>query len=678
MLVVLLLGAWSNALANPVKRDHIEVALVAANASVGVGTPITLGLRFLPDEHWHTYWLNPGDSGIALDVEWSLPDGASVSEVHWPYPQRIEVGHLVNYGYEGEHLLPMVFTPPADAQLGDLLEISVAAYWLVCRVECIPGEATLSLTLPVTETMGPSVVSQAALFEWARNRQPIDQPQSGQFSTASKQLSIRLPKTGVLQTWTPDPKALFVSSPNVVDHAKEVFVAVGEESIQLAQPISPFFSGSLDGLSIVAVDEDQQKAYRWTLTPDAFISDGDGVASQPYWWVLVLALLGGLLLNLMPCVFPVLSLKALQVVQTPRSHQRSHAVWYALGVVSSFVALAVLLLGLRAGGAAIGWGFQLQSPVLVAGLIYLFFLMGLSLSGYVDLANRWMGMGEGLTQGSGVGASFMTGVLATVVASPCTAPFMGVALGAAIVMPWGLGLGVFAMLGFGLALPMLAFGFLPVLAKALPSPGTWMTTFKELMAFPIYLAVVWLIWVLARQTNPTAVAYILIGLVALSLMIWISQLPERYRALQGIRHSLLAFCLITALAMLASAARAPASDQTESGFWVSYSQEQLDALIADPKTAVLVNMTADWCVTCLVNEQVALNTPEFKEALSAHNVVYMKGDWTRRDPAITAYLSQFGRNGVPLYVAYPRDGSKPIVLPQVLTPDTVVDVLKDL
>ena len=304
--------------------------------------------------------------------------------------------------------------------------------------------------------------------------------------------------------------------------------------------------------------------------------------------------------------------------------------------------------------------------------------MGLSLSGYLDLTNRWMGLGNELTGHNGLKGSFMTGVLASVVASPCTAPFMGVALGAAVLMPWPMAIGVFSMLGLGLASPMLALGFSPAVARWLPKPGAWMEIFKQLMAFPIYLAVVWLIWVLGRQTSPSAVAYILTGLVAITFGLWLHKQPERHPNLSGIRHSLLAFCLIAATAMLASASRVEDEPALQNETWVAYSETALASAIADPEKAVFINMTADWCVTCLVNEQVALSSDEFKDALKTHQVVYMKGDWTRRDPTITAYLSQFGRNGVPLYVAYPRDGSEPVVLPQVLTPKTVIDVLETL
>lgn len=676
VLCVLAMGLWVNSVnANPVQRDHIEVELVSRTQAIVPGTTIELGLRFLPETHWHTYWQNPGDSGIAPTLTWSLPENASIGEIRWPYPERIEIGHLVNYGYEGEHVLPMTFTPPPALVVGETVAVSVDASWLVCRIECIPGEATLSLSLPVVTSQINQPSQFESLFESAEQRYPELQAQVGQFSTEANQFSVRLPRTGVLTDWTPTPDRIFVTAPNVVDHAKDVFISQGETWVQIAQPLSPYFSGEVNDIALVAVDDATQTAYIWSLQKTDLITEAAQTAPPAYAMVLLLALGGGLLLNLMPCVFPVLSIKALHVVSTPARQQRPQAIAYTVGVVGSFMFIASVLLALRAGGQAMGWGFQLQSPLIVGVLIYVFFIMGLSLSGFVTIGGQWMGWGQSLTEDHGVRGSFTTGVLATIVASPCTAPFMGVALGAAVLMPWFLGLGVFVMLGLGLALPMLLLAYLPQLGRWLPKPGPWMTTFKELMAFPIYLSTVWLVWVLARQTSASAVAYILTGLVVLAFLCWLHKQPERYRALSGYRHSLVAFGLIAALAMLASAARTPPNEQEQDTVWLNYSPETLQAARDDPTQAVFVNMTADWCVTCLVNEQVALSSDAFKEALKTNQVVYIKGDWTRRDPMITDYLASFDRNGVPLYVFYPKDGGPPRVLPQILTPNLVLEAI---
>lgn len=682
LVFTVLLSLSSLGLANPVFRDHIEVQLVSEQRSIVPGQTTRLGLRFVPEEQWHTYWTNPGDSGLAIDLQWQMPEGSEVGSIVWPFPQRIAIGHLVNYGYEGTHLLPVSVTWPNDLVVGETINIAVDASWLVCKVECIPGQATLSLSLPVTtNAIGPSS-DFVDLFSWADDRRPTVLPDGARFKLESDQLSVQLPigatPNAVPPDWNPDAAHVFVVNENVVDHAKDFFIAKGDGFWQLALPVSPFFAGKLDDLGVVLVDPAQQKALQWNAVEGDLISAIAPTSDVPYGFVLLLALLGGVLLNLMPCVFPVLSIKALHLIGTPGEQHKRHALAYTAGVVLSFVVLASLLLALRAGGQAIGWGFQLQSPWVVGGLIYVLFVMGLSLSGLADFGTRLMGVGESMVPSSGHRGSFMTGVLATVVASPCTAPFMGTALGAAVLMPWAMGMGVFVLLGFGLALPLLVLGFVPALARYLPKPGPWMNTFKQLMAFPIYLAVVWLVWVFARQTDAAALGYILIGLVVLAFVLWLSSLPERNPKLSSARHALIGLSLVVALAMLASASRTPSKEQPNDGIGEAFSMERLQAAIDNPQQAVFVNMTADWCVTCLVNEQVALSGSQFVTALEENNVVYLKGDWTRRDEVITNYLAQFERNGVPLYVVYPKDGSAPKVLPQVLRPDVVLEVLESL
>jgi tRNA (mo5U34)-methyltransferase len=391
----------------------------------------------------------------------------------------------------------------------------------------------------------------------------------------------------------------------------------------------------------------------------------------------VLALAGGVLLNLMPCVFPVLSIKAMSVVSGAGHDQRGHGLAYTAGVVLSFGILAAVLLALRAGGEAIGWGFQLQSPLVVGILIYVLFALGLSLSGLFDFGTRLMGVGQGLADKGGLSGSFFTGVLACVVASPCTAPFMGTALGVAVLMPWPMAMSIFLALGLGLALPMLALSFSPALARRLPRPGPWMETFKQAMAFPLYLAVVWLLWVLARQTDANGLAAVLAGMVVLAFALWLGGKRDRGPSLAVARHVAVGLSLILAVAALGTAVRFESEPHASRGaWWESYNPERLAELRADPDQAVLVNMTADWCVTCLVNERVALNTDSVRQAMAEHDVAYLKGDWTRRDPAITEYLAEFGRNGVPLYVLYPRNGDEPRVLPQVLTPGLVVQAVE--
>lgn len=391
---------------------------------------------------------------------------------------------------------------------------------------------------------------------------------------------------------------------------------------------------------------------------------------------IALAFGGGTLLNFMPCVFPVLSLKALELTRTGKKQRFRHGLAYSAGVVCGFVAVAAVLLALRAVGQALGWGFQLQSPLMVALLTLLFFALALSLSGLFEWAGLFSGRGQTLTEKRGATGSFFTGVLACVVASPCTAPAMGIALGAAALMPGPQALSVYAFLGAGMAAPMLALSLVPGLSSRLPAPGQWMTTLQKLLAFPLYLTVVWLLWVLGRLAGADAVAAMLLAMVLLALVLWLGTLGSRSQTMESLRHVLMGLGLIGVLAGLGAAAGEGAGERTGPG--EPFSRERLAELRADPETAVLVNVGADWCLTCQVNERVALETGPVQALLEKRRVVYMKADWTRRDEDISRYLAEFDRNSVPFYLLYPRDGRSPERLPLILRPATVRSAVEAL
>ena len=399
--------------------------------------------------------------------------------------------------------------------------------------------------------------------------------------------------------------------------------------------------------------------------------------SVPFALAIAFALLGGLILNLMPCVFPVLSIKAVSIMEArghEHRHQRGHALAYTAGVIASTLGAGGAILALRAMGQALGWGFQLQSPVFVAAVAYLLFALGLSMSGLVQFGTSIMGVGQSLTVRGGYAGTFFTGVLAVVVASPCTAPFMGSALGYALTQPPALSLAVFAALGLGLALPFLLIGFVPPLGRLLPRPGAWMETFKQAMAFPLYLTVVWLVWVLARQSGVDAVPAVLAGLVLIALACWL--LAHRGLVSQGLRYAALvaAVGLLFMPALRASDAAASAAVADADAAHERYSDARLAELRAQGRP-VFVNLTADWCLTCKFNERAAIGTPAVREAMARRGVVSLVGDWTRSDPAITAVLKRFDRAGVPLYLLYAPTGD-PVVLPQLLTPTTMVDAIE--
>lgn len=395
---------------------------------------------------------------------------------------------------------------------------------------------------------------------------------------------------------------------------------------------------------------------------------------KPLWLMhaILLAFLGGIILNLMPCVFPVLSIKIMSLAQADRARLPLHGWVYTAGIVLSFVLFAAILLIARAGGEAIGWGFQLQSPLLITALIYLFFVMGLSLSGIINIGTRWMGAGENLTRKSGLKGSFFTGVLAAIVASPCTAPFMGAALGFALTQPGVIGLSVFAALGFGMALPLLLLCYAPSLTRYLPKPGPWMETFKEILAFPLYLTAVWLLWVLGRQAGVDTLIIVCTGAVAIAFSFWLLN-----RSSDGRFRVLIVGLAVAAWAIALFLPWNALNKPTEVSRWQVYSPELLAQLRSEGQP-VFVNLTADWCLTCLANERLSLGTEEVQAAFDTYKVATLKGDWTNSDPQITELLREYGRSGVPLYLWFPADSrGKAKILPQLLTRSIVIDALSN-
>jgi thiol:disulfide interchange protein/DsbC/DsbD-like thiol-disulfide interchange protein len=698
-LATLLLAAASlvsadsvRAASAPVRTDHLQSRLVADTTAIVPGRPFTLGLLLEHDPHWHTYWRNPGDSGLPTELVLTLPSGVVASPIAWPHPQRFDVAGIPNFAYDGRRLLPVTITVPADYAAATL-PVRAKANWLVCEEECIPGKAEYAFDLPVADTAAADA-RWAADFQAAQDDQPRASSASLVVAEAGDAITLALDGLDAAATpaqwqWFPETTDVLANGP------RPEWKRVGE-GWQARWPKSEYFTALPEGIALVAVDGGSGAAWRFvatgargastsaanaaTLTPLA-AGAVDPLGLLP---ALLFAFLGGLILNLMPCVFPVLSIKAMGALDAAddRAELRRHGVWYAVGVVATFLLLAGVLLALRAGGEQLGWGFQLQEPRFVAGIALLLFAMGLSFSGVWEFGGRLAGAGQKLTEGQGVRASFFTGALAVVVASPCAAPFMGAAIGWALAQPALATLAVFVALGLGLAAPMLLLGFVPAIARALPRPGPWLQGFRQLLAFPLYLTVVWLLWVYGEQTSPLAMAWLLAALTALAFALW---LFGRRPAMRGAGRRAMAavvsaVALILALALpLSSPARvaAPAADTMQADGAEPWSEARLAELRAADQP-VLVNMTAAWCLSCLANERVALSSDTVREALAARGVAYLKGDWTRQDAAITRYLQRYGRNGVPLYVLYPPGGGAPSVLPQLLTADGVADAIRSM
>lgn len=686
LFLSLLALSWSLtglAASEPQLTDHLRSQLVAAETAAQPGRTLDIGLLFEHDEHWHTYWVNPGDSGLKTEVELTLPEGVSASGIQWPAPQRFLLGELVNFGYDGRTLLPMQLTIPAD-YAASTLPITVSARWLICEHECIPGKADYRFELPVANAAEPDS-RWAEDFAKARARQPQSMDIAANISEHEDntlQMTLNgadLPEN--LSDWT-----LFPIAEELIAYGPLPQWQPAGQGWQTALTRSDYYQRLPETSDWLLVQGD--RALRFTATASSAeaanaIGASQAVAvtdeSEPTLFLaLGLALLGGLILNLMPCVFPVLSLKAMAAVRSAdnRAALRHHGLWYTAGVVVSFVAVAGLLLVLRAGGEQLGWGFQMQSPWFVALMALLLFALGLSFSGVWEFGGRFAGVGQGLTEGHGAKPAFFTGVLAVVVASPCTAPFMGTALGFAISQPPVWALSVFVALGLGLALPMLLLGFVPALARLLPKPGAWMTRFRQVLAFPLYLTVVWLLWVYGEQTSALSMAWLLAALTALAFGLWLWNQRHTMQSTGSKRFSaaLSLLALIGAVALpLSSAEQAVPAAQPSNQAW---SAERLSELTARGEP-VLVNMTAAWCLTCLANERVALRDELVQSLIAERGIHYLKGDWTRYDADITQYLEQFGRNGVPLYVYYPRGGGEPQVLPQLLTPDLLLTTLAE-
>jgi thiol:disulfide interchange protein len=659
--------------------EHLDVTIFSEHSTVSAGMTSTIALRLRHDPHWHTYWKYPGDSGLPSKLKLRIGTGQLVAtELYWPTPEPLEVGGIHNVGYEGELWLLADFTVPSDAQ--DALAIAAELTWLVCKEECIPGKGEFALQLPIA---AQEVVAQAhrELFAKARDALPKAAPLDWRASFAVDGAQVRFALRGDLAMFSEATSvALFVGS-DALAAIKAAPVQVSAQMLSTVRAKHEAFTEVPKTLELVWVMQTESGArvgFQTTAQQDATLITANSTATNALSpaaqslsitlpLALLLAFFGGLILNLMPCVLPVLSLKVVGLLEAGPATMRAHGVYYGIGVISSFLALGALLLSLRSAGFALGWGFQLQSPALVASLSLLLFALALSMSGLVHFGYGLAGLGQNLAnpnQGHARSA-FFSGVLACVVASPCTAPMMGTALGYALVQPAWISLTVLATLGLGLAAPMLLLAALPRLARYIPKPGAWMQKFKQALALPMYLSAIWLGWVLAQQRGVDAFALLLVAAVLLALgLVWLEQLRFSEQ-LWGRRCAVL--LALTASIPLFYALQAPKAASTVD--WQNYSAERLQNL-RERREPVLVQMTAAWCVTCKINERVAMSGTEFADSLSKKGVVALKGDWTHQDAAITSYLRSYGASGVPLVVLYARDG-KPEVLPQVLTPAIV-------
>lgn len=664
---------------NVQQSPRATVSLVSDHAAVSPGQKVRIGLRQRLAPHWHTYWKNPGDAGSPPNIEFNLPDGATVSGIDWPGPDRFIIGPVASYGYENEIVFPVTMSVPQDAQPGSQLVVEANADWVVCEKECIPEEGKFRLTLPVEARARPTSPVIRASFNTADARQPQPAPWQASVVAGESTLQVLVKGDGI-SAQSVRSALYFPESWGIVDHVAEQSLKVENGKLTMTlQKGQGYTPGPSAGLLSITDGGGQKRWFDLTLTPAAAVA-AESPANLRLWQMAVFALLGGMILNLMPCVFPVLAIKATALAGMSGSDRREvrlSGVFYTLGVLAAFMTLAMALLAVRAGGNAVGWGFQFQSPLFVAAMCWLMLAIGLNLSGVFEVGSSLSGTGQKLTERKGHSGSFFTGLLAVVVATPCTAPFMGAAIGSALVAPAFVSLLVFAMMGVGMALPFLLLGIFPAVAQRLPRPGMWMVRLRQAMAFPMYATAAWLLWVLSQQAGEAGLRMALAGSVLVGLVGWLIGLGQQgVKKVWWPRSFALVGCagLIGLMVTSHYTEPAQASSVRQASNAEPYNAERLARLQAEGKP-VFVNMTAAWCITCLVNERTTLSTAAVQKSMRDHNVVYMKGDWTNRDPAITAFLQSFKRDGLPFYVFYPP-GKQPVVLPPVLTQAIVTDTFK--
>lgn len=700
-------------------KDPVAISLINEEESIQPGHPFWIGIRLQIDDQWHAYWKNPGDAGMAPVVTWNLPEGFKADALLWPTPTRFALDSAVGFGYENEMILLAQITPPASYQ-NSPVSIGADIRWVVCSNEtCLPGETQTTLSLPVKQQLPIGAESHAELFKKARQQLP--QAHSG-LAAQRKDGLIELTFENALDKEI--SKADFFPEVQNIDYKEEALLqsdaqsykvvlkeietssslkgilvvhsANGRTAYHVDVPIKP----SADDIEIISMSKpvlnsDQQVLQTISPKSPASSFEFEGGLSL----AILLAFIGGFLLNLMPCVLPVISFKILSFIKMAGESRKlifKHGLAFSFGVLLSFWVLAALLLSLQAYGRSVGWGFQLQEPLFVAVLAAFIFLFALSLFGLFEIGTSVIGAAAQAQQKSSkrgaLFGSFLGGILATALATPCTGPFLGSAVGYAVTLPAPEAMLIFTSLGLGMSWPYLAFAAFPSLMRFLPKPGPWMITFKELMGFLMMASVLWLTWVFSAQAGTFALTLFLAGLFFLSLGGWVygrwaSPLRKKITRYAAIAVSLAIFCMgsytivLSASSWAESMGGTPVSTQHAgeniAEAWETFSPQRVAELRAKG-TPVFIDFTAKWCLICQANH-VILSTNEVTEKFSDLGVVKMKADWTKNDAVIAAELRKFGRNSVPLYVLYgSEEKAEPQILPQVLTSDTILEALEQL
>jgi thiol:disulfide interchange protein DsbD len=667
------------AAALPPARAQVAASLVAADTSVRPGAPITVALRLVHQPHWHTYWLNPG-TGLPTSIAWTLPAGWKAGDIQWPAPKVLfdTRGNLIGNGYDGDLLLPVTLTPPSDLEPGSAVELRAKADWLMCQDVCIPGKAALSLSLPVSggdaapdPEWGPRIRAVVAQL-------PSADPSWAAWATrgpAAVTLVLRPQGAGAGPAPAPSDLHFFSDDGTVAYDLPQPAATDGHGGFAITLPISP--DGPKDAPRLLGVLS-SSRGWRGDGTlPGLRIDVAFGAApgAGGLAGTLALAFVGGLILNLMPCVFPVLGIKILGFVNQAGSDRRKvtlHGIVFTSGVLVSFWILAAILSVLRAGGSQLGWGFQLQSPGFVFSLAAAMLAFALNMSGVFEFGLTATGIGSQLQSKSGLAGSFLTGALATVAATPCAAPFLAPALGAALALPTGQSFSIFTAIAIGLSAPYLLLSAFPSAVKVLPRPGAWMETFKQLMAFPLYATVAYLVWVLAGQVTETGLLGALFGLVLVAMGVWAYGRWCAFGASAGrARFGMVACVALIALGAWTGWPRPAAPGDI---VWEKWSPEAVEKLRSEGRI-VYVDFTARWCATCQANKRLVFHSEDVLRAFHEKNIATLRGDWTNKDPQITAELAKYNRAAVPFNVIWLPGRPDPVTLPELLTPSAVLDAL---
>jgi len=684
--------------------SHVQASLVAPDASIQPGKPFTVALRFVHDSRWHTYWLNPG-TGLPTTLTWNLPPGFTAGPIQWPAPSMLKdrAGAVIGNGYEGELFLPVTLTAPANLAPGTTVELKALADWLMCEDVCMPGKAEVRLSLPVSAEApktdgrwGQKINATIASLPRA------DPAWRVTASRSSKQATLSVsPANDAGGGHTPRGLHFFSADGLIAYELPQTVKEIGGNRFLVTLPISE--DGPKDATKLLGVLTSEngwtpdgklrglevEAMLETSAEPASGVADGparpsattkSGLAAT-----LALAFVGGLILNLMPCVFPVLGIKILGFVNqsaNDRARVVAHGGVFTLGVLVSFWALVALLLGLHAAGENLGWGYQLQEPRFVFVIAAVMLVMALNLSGVFEFGLRATGVGSNLQMKSGLAGSFFTGVLATVVATPCSGPFLGTALGASLTLGTKETFALFTSIGLGLSTPYLLLSIFPQAVKALPRPGAWMETFKQFMAFPLYATVAYLVWILVAQTSEEGLRNALFGLVLVALSVWVygrwtapGASPGRTRfGVAGLLVLALAGCWLGWPRSL-EAKPVNGNTTTPEVVWEPWSPEAVKKFRAEGRT-IYVDFTARWCATCQTNKLAVFHSDEVLKLFAEKKIVALRADWTNKNPQIAAELEKYGRRAVPFNVVWQPGKAEPIILPEVLTPNTVLEVLR--